>query len=258
MNIEVILTLLVVCLGVLWVAHAKLLALLNSAPVAQSANPVLRSTRSSLVFLVEQARMLFPVLLLVFFVRSFVVEPFRIPSGSMFPSLHIGDFILVSKFAYDVRLPVARVKLLSTGAPKRGDVVVFKNPIDTRITYIKRVIGLPGDEVVYTKNKRLIINGEAVHYEHLAPISSEPGATLLGEKLADKEYAILVENGFNRGSALNRFTVPEKHYFVMGDNRDNSSDSRVWGYLPEEHIVGKAFFIWFNLRIDWSRIGRRI
>lgn len=208
--------------------------------------------------LVEYSRSFFPVLLFVLVIRSFVFEPFRIPSGSMQPTLLEGDFIFVKKYSYGLRLPVTETKILDTGEPERGDVIVFRLPSDPSINYIKRVVGLPGDEIVYERH-RLTINGEPVT---LVP---EPGATPSDpkfiEQLGDHRHDILIASSTNvlRDGI---YRVPEGHYFVMGDNRDNSRDSRYIGFIPEANLVGKAVRIWMN--IDglswprWDRIGEKI
>ncbi len=206
----------------------------------------------------------FPVLLAVFVLRSFVAEPFRIPSGSMLPTLHIGDFILVNKFSYGIRLPVANKKVIPLSEPERGDVVVFRYPRDESINFIKRLVGLPGDEIEY-KNKRLIINGAPLDVEKIGEFSGveagEPGllAEMLDEQLGDVSHKILLDDGGHRGAL--KFTVPDGQYFVMGDNRDHSNDSRYWGFVDDQLLVGKAFFIWFNWNkgnINWDRIGDSI
>jgi len=215
---------------------------------------------------------LFWVILLVFLFRSFAYEPFRIPSGSMLPTLHIGDFILVNKFDYGVRLPIINKKIAGSGAPKRGDVIVFKYPVDPSVDYIKRVIGVPGDTVEYT-DKCLYVNG--VEMPRSAPVdwvSPDTMRTLSKsiENLSGVKHEMAVDDMKPAGllgqpypMALkvcryrdNGFTckVPKKSYFVMGDNRDNSEDSRYWGIVPDENLVGRAFFIWANFS-HMSRIG---
>jgi signal peptidase I len=208
---------------------------------------------------------LFPVICAVFLLRSFLYEPFKIPSGSMVPTLLVGDLILVDKFHYGIRLPVINTKIIANNDPQRGDVVVFRYPRDTRIDYIKRVVGVPGDEVAYL-NKRLTINGQPVPTEPLGEFYDEDSrryAQMFGEKLGQAEHRILNNKevapfvmGVDdfpykencRYSAEGVVCkVPEGHYFMMGDNRDNSQDSRYWGFVPDENIVGKAFFIWLNL-----------
>jgi signal peptidase I len=208
--------------------------------------------------LVEYSRSFFPVLLFVLVIRSFVFEPFRIPSGSMMPTLLQGDFIFVQKFAYGLRLPVTETKIFETGSPERGDVVVFRLPSDPTINYIKRVVGLPGDEVVYERH-RLMINGEEVALE------PHPDATRQNprfvEQLGEREHEILITNAaymINDGT----YKVPEGHFFVMGDNRDNSRDSRFIASIPETHLVGEAVRIWMHMDglswPRWDRVGNKI
>ena len=221
---------------------------------------------------VEYGASFFPVILLVFGLRSFVVEPFKIPSGSMIPTLQIGDFILVNKFTYGIRLPVLNKKIIDVNLPQRGDVMVFRYPLDPSTDYIKRVVGVPGDVVVY-QNKRLIINGKPVETErdddYLHPEQLHYSKQYV-EKSDEMEHRTLNDgddSGFITGATqfpqrdkcrYNNAgvicTVPPGHYFMMGDNRDNSKDSRYWGFVPEENIVGKAFFIWFNFS-NLKRIG---
>ncbi|TQV64662.1 MAG: signal peptidase I [Halothiobacillaceae bacterium] len=216
--------------------------------------------------LVEYARSFFPVLLVVLLLRSFVAEPFRIPSSSMMPTLEVGDFILVNKFAYGVRLPVVRTKMVPLGEPRRGDVVVFKYPQNPDVDYIKRIIGLPGDRVRY-KNKQLFINDQPVSlaadgvYPGDGPQGRMLGAQLFKEDLLGVNHAILqrLEASGPEGEVV----VPEGHYFVMGDNRDNSNDSRYWGFVPEANLVGRAMLIWMHfdgeaMRLDFSRLGTGI
>ncbi len=216
--------------------------------------------------LVEYSRSLFPVILAVLVLRSFIIEPFRIPSGSMMPTLLAGDFILVNKFAYGVRLPVVDTKIIPVGKPERGDVLVFRYPKNPSIDYIKRVIGLPGDKVSYY-NKQLFINGEPATqtglgtYDGVGAGVSMAGAQIRSENLTGVKHNILIDA--QKGTLEGEFQVPEGRYFVMGDNRDNSNDSRYWGVVPEENLVGKAFMIWMNWDataggVTWSRIGSDI
>jgi len=216
--------------------------------------------------MVEYARSFFPVILAVLVLRSFLVEPFRIPSGSMMPTLLAGDFILVNKYTYGIRLPVLNSKVVELGNPERGDVVVFRYPKNPSVDYIKRVVGLPGDTISYF-GKQLYINGELAKQNGLGPYTATgeglymTGADLREEQLGKAEHEILIMRG--RNSKEGEFIVPEGHYFVMGDNRDNSNDSRFWGFVPDENIVGRAFMIWMNWdsvqnRVSWERIGNII
>jgi signal peptidase I len=207
--------------------------------------------------LVEYGKSFFPVLFIVLVLRSFLVEPFQIPSGSMKPTLDVGDFILVNKFSYGIRLPVLDQKIIEIGDPQRGDVMVFRYPSDPSVNYIKRVVGLPGDHVRYTSDKRLFVNGELVAKKL---IGSEPGtlgsAELYEEQLGAVEHQIRQEMSRYRAPPDNEWTVPAGHYFMMGDNRDNSNDSRYWddpnipkaelGMVPDKNIVGKAFAVWMS------------
>ena len=214
---------------------------------------------------VEYARSFFPIILIVLIIRSFIAEPFRIPSGSMLPTLHIGDFILVNKFSYGVRLPVLNNKILSTGEPERGDVVVFRYPKNPQVDYIKRVIGLPGDKVGYF-NKTIYINGNAIAQDvkekNINLLSLVPARNELRfEQLGEVGHDILVDP--DRRLIEGEAVVPEGEYFVMGDNRDNSNDSRFWGTVPEGNLVGQAFFIWMSWDLNaggivWNRLGSSI
>ena len=216
---------------------------------------------------------LFPVILAVFLLRSFLFEPFKIPSGSMIPTLLVGDLILVNKFQYGVRMPVTGTKLISNKDPQRGDVMVFRYPVDPRIDYIKRVVGVPGDEVSYT-NQSLSVNGKVVPVQSLGDYYDEDSlryAPKFAETLGAVSHNILVDT--KRASIYRpmdsfvnfrdncRYTaegvtckVPAGHYFMMGDNRDNSQDSRYWGFVPDENIVGRAFMVWMNFG-NLRRIG---
>ena len=200
--------------------------------------------------IIEYARAFFPVILVVFVLRSFIVEPFRIPSGSMLPSLYIGDFILVSKFSYGIRLPLINQKVFSIGTPKRGEVLVFRYPHDEKTNYIKRVVGVPGDIVDY-KNKRLRINGNVVDLQKSNQEDTEQGTQsnehvrVHIERLGESSHGILLDTSLGSRD-YTRIVVPPDKYFVMGDNRDHSNDSRFWGFVPEENIVGRAFFVWFS------------
>ncbi len=218
---------------------------------------------------VDYSKAFFPVLAIVLILRSFVAEPFRIPSSSMMPSLLIGDFILVNKFAYGLRLPITNQKFVPIGEPERGDVVVFRPPHHPDQDWIKRVIGLPGDTVAY-RDHVLTINGEPVEYEEIGRYIGKgrgaemTGATLAEEQLPGRPHPILTREDLPfMMQGEGEWTVPEGSYFVMGDNRDNSEDSRFWGTLPEANLRGKAFLIWMHWDssaggVDFSRMGSQI
>ncbi len=194
--------------------------------------------------LVEYSKSFFPVLLFVLVLRSFLVEPFKIPSSSMVPTLEVGDYILVNKYTYGLRLPVVRTKILSINEPQRGDVMVFFPPHMNDTYFIKRVIGLPGDTIEYV-NKQLTVNGVPVERELLAELpATNPRYQLWSEKQGEQQHES--QTDLFRGYDNFRLTVSPGHFFMMGDNRDNSSDSRVWGEVPERDIVGKAFAIWLH------------
>ncbi|MDX1490520.1 MAG: signal peptidase I [Pseudohongiellaceae bacterium] len=206
--------------------------------------------------LIEYAKSFFPVLAVVLVLRSFLVEPFQIPSGSMIPTLEVGDFILVNKFTYGLRLPVVGTKIVEVNEPKRGEVMVFIPPHDNRY-FIKRVIGLPGDTIRY-EDKQLFVNDEPVSSELIerTQFVNSNGfveeALLLEENLAGVLHQTQVSATLRRSNARTAWVVPEGHYFMMGDNRDNSADSRVWGTVPEENIVGRAFAVWMHKDPGWS------
>lgn len=232
-------------------------AKLRSAQVAESeALTQAINTVEQEPVIVEYAKSFFPVLLIVLVLRSFLVEPFQIPSGSMIPTLEVGDFILVNKYTYGLRLPVVGTKIVAMNEPKRGEVMVFIPPHDNRY-FIKRVVGLPGDTVRY-ENKELTVNGEAVQADVIDRVEIEmpsgmlQSGVLLSERLGEVEHQTQIINAPVREGGRTVWVVPEGHYFMMGDNRDNSADSRVWGAVPEENIVGKAFAIWMHKEPGWS------
>jgi signal peptidase I len=224
---------------------------------------------------IEYSGSFFPVIALVFFLRSFLWEPFKIPSSSMVPTLLIGDLILVNKYTYGIRLPIINKKIVQVNDPQRGDVMVFKYPKDMSQDYIKRVIGVPGDKIVY-QNKRLTVNGQVISYTPMEDYLEEGTLTYqkqFTEQLGDVKHRILnsddkppvilsqVEEFPGREACTYNYegfscVVPAGNYFMMGDNRDNSADSRFWGFVPDKNIVGKAFFVWMNLgNFNFDRLG---
>lgn len=224
---------------------------------------VLRKRRAEGVtepVLVEYSKSFFPVILVVFLIRSFIVEPFKIPSGSMMPTLLVGDFILVNKHTYGFRVPILNNTFIEMNHPQRGEVMVFHFPQDPALDYIKRVVGVPGDRIAY-RNKQLFINDQPVErrfvedYPYDAPGLNRISAQRFEEKLGTHPHAILLVG--DAPAADGEVVVPQGHYFVMGDNRDNSNDSRFWGFVPENNIVGKAFMIWWNFD-NFGRIGDTI
>jgi signal peptidase I len=257
--------------GLLWLADILFFARLRQRPEPGQVKGE--------PLLIEYSRAFFPVLLAVLVLRGFIVEPFRIPSGSMMPTLLVGDFILVNKFSYGIRLPVTHHRITEGDRPKRGDVVVFRYPQDESQDYIKRVIGLPGDHVSYY-NRSLSINGKALEirldqvYQGLGELNGMQGGSgcdrvkarcqVMNETNDGVEYQMMIDPASYYGVSGEWF-VPAGQYFVMGDNRDNSNDSRFWGYVPEQNLVGKAFMIWMHwdwrtngTGLDISRIGQTI
>jgi len=236
--------LLIALTGGLWLLD---IVLLRKKRAAGSADPIA----------IEYAKSFFPVILAVFLVRSFLAEPFKIPSGSMMPTLLIGDFILVNKYTYGLRVPVLNHTFIEVNHPKRGEVMVFRFPQNPSLDYIKRVVGLPGDKVEY-RNKQLYINGAAVvqqadgNYDYVGPGLNQISTRKLQEQLGEHKHAILIDD--SNPIMDGEVTVPQGHYFVMGDNRDNSNDSRFWGFVPENNVVGRAFFVWMSFD-HLDRIG---
>ncbi|HEY3520089.1 MAG TPA: signal peptidase I [Rhodanobacteraceae bacterium] len=213
--------------------------------------------------LVDYARSFFPVILAVLLFRTFLVEPFRIPSGSMMPTLLVGDFVLVNKFAYGLRLPVTDTKIVNIGEPHRGDIAVFKYPPNPKEDYIKRIVGLPGD-TISVRNEQVFVNGKPLPQTYLGPITdtdaeslrtAQAGGIERNERIGDVNHHIIVLPPLMRDPRTEgTWVVPRGCYWAMGDNRDNSSDSRFWGPVPEKNLRGKAFLIWFSLA-NLKRIG---
>ncbi len=259
-----VLLLAAVITGLIWLFDARWARLRRTSDAAE---PVV----------VDMARAFFPVIVVVFLIRSFWVEPFKIPSGSMKPTLLVGDFILVNKYVYGIRLPVLNRKMVEVGPVKRGDVVVFRYPADPSVDYIKRVVGTPGDKVAY-RDKRLTVNGGEVPVQP-AGFYTDGELNYLRlptflEKLGEKPHQMMVvpaqppvdlaqvRQFAHRGNCEYNddgfsCTVPAGHYFMMGDNRDQSSDSRYWGFVPDDHVKGRAFLVWMNFG-DLKRIGNGI
>ena len=294
MNFALILFVLVILTGIAWVAD-KLVFLPQRRRAAEAAvvefdrqqarvgerfadenapqtRARLRDEKLRQPWWLEYTASFFPVILVVFLVRSFVVEPFKIPSGSMVPTLLVGDFILVNKFEYGLRLPITDTKITQGGPLHRGDVVVFRYPKDESVDYIKRVVGLPGDVIAY-ENKRLTINGKLVAETPLPDYFDEERIgyakqfeeSLDGRKhgipnnpavppfvIGAEDYPYRDNCTYNSAGVVCK--VPPGHYFMMGDNRDNSADSRYWGFVPDRNIVGRAFFVWMNFS-NLKRIG---
>ena len=273
MDFPTILVLATLITGAIWAIDALFFAAARRRRAdAAEKDPATAAKLSKEPVLVEIARSFFPVILIVLVLRSFLVEPFRIPSGSMMPTLVAGDFILVNKFTYGIRLPVINRKVIELGEPQRGDVVVFRYPVDPKTDFIKRVVGLPGDRIRY-RNKTLYVNGKAMQQtsigQYVGNVSPYPQIRSAERKIEDLNgypHDILLNPSLPGGGMYgvnSEYIVPDGHYFVMGDNRDNSKDSRYWGPMPEENLVGRAFMIWMNWGsgdgwIGWDRIGDSI
>ena len=260
-DFEALLTLATAVTGIVWLVDALYFAPRRNAitPAAEQGQQDGTPAKPREPVVVDYSKSFFPVILLVLVLRSFLAEPFHIPSSSMVPTLLIGDFILVNKYDYGVRLPVLHTKIINVGEPKRGDVAVFRYPRDTSEDYIKRIVGLPGDHIVY-RNKTLYINGVMMARDAAGPYTGPDadGAELGHEHLGSVTHDVLTVQG--QYSVEGEWTVPEGEYFAMGDNRDNSSDSRYWGFVPEQNLVGRAFFIWMNWDAFhdstlWHRVG---
>jgi signal peptidase I len=259
-DFSLVLVILVSICGLLWLLDSLLLKKPRQSAIdefmqgaAQSLGEDQRNSKLEELgrepLVIEYAKSFFPVLLIVLVLRSFLVEPFQIPTGSMIPTLEVGDFILVNKYAYGVRLPVIGTKIIDVDDPERGEVMVFIPPHENKY-YIKRVIGLPGDTLRY-ENKNLYINGELIDKEYVRDISIDtsigdlPG-TLYTETIGGVEHLTQHIDAAGRRRARTTWVIPNGHYFMMGDNRDNSSDSREWGPVSEEDIVGKAIAVWMH------------
>ena len=259
-----VLLLAAVITGIIWLVDARVF---RKRRTSDAPEPVV----------VDMARAFFPVIVVVFLIRSFWVEPFKIPSGSMKPTLLVGDFILVNKYVYGIRLPVLNKKVIDIRPLARGDVVVFRYPADPSVDYIKRVVGLPGDKVAY-RGKRITVNGEAVPVQGSGYYTDAELNFLrlptFTERLGERSHEMMivpaqppvdlaqVRQFAHRGNCEYNddgfsCTVPAGHYFMMGDNRDQSSDSRYWGFVPDDHVKGRAFLVWMNFN-DFKRIGKGI
>ncbi|HFC29825.1 MAG TPA: signal peptidase I [Oceanospirillales bacterium] len=263
-DFEAFLTIVSLITGVLW-----LISFTFKKKNTQT-EPEIVQEKSLLKNIIEQVGSFFPVLLFVLVVRTFIFEPFRIPSSSMMPTLLTGDFIYVNKFSYGLKMPVLHDTIIEVGHPKRGDIIVFRYPRDQSVDYIKRVVGLPGDKIRYDiRKKELYINGELMPQEYIGNykglMDEAKNASLIEkyEQLGDKKHLILTKNHAIGPTNFIDVTVPEGHYFAMGDNRDNSADSREWGFVPERNLVGRAVFIWMHWRTDHffqglKRIGTKL
>ncbi len=242
-DFPLILVILTFITGIIYLIDVVWLAAKRSEETQYSETP----DEAQAPWIIETSRSFFPVLAIVLVLRSFLVEPFQIPSGSMLPTLEVGDFILVNKFEYGLRLPVLGTKIVELSDPQRGDVMVFKYPEDGKTNYIKRVVGVPGDLIKY-ENKELTINGEKISEKMIANLQKNQ---LFEEQLGDVKHQIFKTSRYPNLGAEGLWKIPDGHYFMMGDNRDNSNDSRFWGLVPDELIVGKAFAIWMH----WPTLG---
>ena len=262
-NFELILFYTVVISGVIAVFDLLFLAKKRRLAYAVAVRGMAQPPVMKLPLLIEYAWSFFPILLLVFCLRSFLYEPFRIPSGSLEPTLQIGDFVLVNKFDYGVRLPVLHQKIASYEPLKRGDIFVFRFPPDPSVNFIKRVIGLPGDHIQYI-DKTLYINGKKIPQTHVEDTRriDEAGTDLKVEVKEEDLFGVkhkIYQNSEQRSEDFTDITVPEGMYFAMGDNRDDSQDSRYWGFVPDANIVGKAVLVWMSwdatdYKIRWQRL----
>lgn len=260
-NFELILFYLVIISGVVALFDKLFFAKKRQRAAATTSSEV------KLPLLIDYAYAFFPILLLVFLLRSFLYEPFRIPSGSLEPTLTIGDFILVNKFDYGIRLPISHNKLYKIGEPARGDIIVFRWPPNPSIDYIKRVIGIPGDRISYHR-KTLYINGKEIPQTFIQNTTSVDESGNLSKVIEKQETLFGIKHAIFQSEDkpnddFNDIVVPAGMYFAMGDNRDDSADSRFFGFVPEENIIGKAIVIWMNWNsteknIRWDRIGKKV
>ncbi|MBT5230369.1 MAG: signal peptidase I [Methylococcales bacterium] len=266
MDFALILVPLVAVTGAIWLIDTLFFAKQRQAKHLMSLKNSINQGQEPIIdepWFVGFSKSLFPVFLIVLVLRSFVMEPFRIPSNSMMPTLLTGDFIVVNKFAYGIRLPVVNLKLLDIGDPQRGDVIVFRYPKNPSQNFIKRVVGLPGDHIAYL-NKKVFVNNElAPQVDSGKYVGVGKGAGMTGALLKEETLGNVTHNILVRSESPDRsfeFDVPEGHYFVLGDNRDRSHDSRYWGAVPDQNLVGRAFMIWMNWDegISWERIGQSI
>ncbi len=281
---SVLLTLITVTAGIIWFYDAKYKKPVRQQRLAEEEQRLqarlddeARARIAPQGSIAEFAQSVFPILFVILIVRSFIYEPFRIPSASMMPTMLAGDFILVKKFSYSLRDPLFRSELVKTGTPERGDIAVFKYPGNPQVDYIKRIVGTPGDRIIY-RNKTLYLEPACVDGQRECPqlrvvdrdvqpqaevyFSRSTPLVRYREQLGQVEHEILLDPTVaprtahfyqQPGTAADEWIVPEGHYFFMGDNRDNSEDSRYWGFVPEEYLVGQATFIWMSFEMDRSR-----
>lgn len=266
-NFELILFYAVIVCGLIALFDMIFLSKKRQLAYADKIKGMTNPPELKLPMIIDYARSFFPLLLLVFLLRSFFYEPFRIPSGSLEPTLSVGDFILVSKYQYGIRLPIIHKKIISINEPKRGDIVVFRWPPNPSINFIKRVIGLPGDHISYI-NKILYVNGKEIpqEYQGISTDRDDEGHVWQVQERIEDFFGIkhsIYENDSVPKYDFKDIIVPEGMYFMMGDNRDNSADSRIWGFVPEANILGKANYVWMSWNsndhsVRWHRLGKKI
>lgn len=266
-NFELILFYVVIISGLITLFDVIFLARKRNRAYEEKTKKQANPSEIKLPIIIDYARAFFPVLLLVFLLRAFLYEPFRIPSGSLEPTLSVGDFIVVNKYHYGVRLPIVHTKVYPINEPKRGDIIVFRWPPNPSINFIKRVIGVPGDRISYI-DKTLYVNDQKIPQEHIqnAIDRDEEGNVWDVEEKVEDLFGVkhaIYQNITRMSDDVKDILVPEGMYFAMGDNRDNSADSRFWGFVPEENIIGKANYVWMSWdsvehTIRWKRLGKRI